>query len=268
MVAVSGVAILALIAAGNRNPLMFVALAGAIRFLKDVRVSGRPALRLGAVLLIGYAALVVMVSLSAWRGDIRDGTNTSLIGTVESTAGDPFSRLSAAGLDSFDGLVLSQRVDRRAAGVSRLYPLMIVGGFVPHQLWPAKPNWLSPQVTHVYANFPGASGIFLSGPAFGYILYGGIPGSILIYALLGALSAAAYRRLRAESFFFVLFSYFLFTFVLIGDSYTAFYALAVCLTYGGAVLATKALAAFAPRKAANPNSVDGRNLDGKVGNAW
>jgi hypothetical protein len=182
----------------------------------------------GAV-VIAYAGLTVAISLSEWRGDIRDGQPAPLFKIVADTSEDPFSRLTSGGLDTFDGLVLAQSVNGRSLGINWTDPDKAIISFVPYAIWPTKPQFFSPIVTRAYTRIGGKGGIFFSGPGYAYIVYRGTAGVIFVFLLLGLIAGFVFTRARIDSIFTAIWAYFFFRFFMAGDSFDAFHALGLVL---------------------------------------
>ena len=153
------------------------------------------------IVLAIYVGSVMLVSLSAWRGqrNIEGGGGLGLPEIVVLAAQDPFVHLQQQGLDTVDGLVLSTKVDRKLAGATVTDPLKTITGFIPHQIWPSKPPWLSElRSRRLYTNF-GAGGIFLSGPGYTLIVFGTAAAVPILFLLLGFFSERIFRRMTEPS---------------------------------------------------------------------
>ena len=101
-------------------------------------------------------------------------------------------------------------------------------GFIPHQIWPGKPQWLFTRVTQAYLNF-GAGGIFLSAPGYFLIVYGTVIAIPIAFLLLGVFSETMFRRMREPSIFTALLAYFFVRFFFAGDAFDAFHVIGLCL---------------------------------------
>ena len=146
---------------------------------------------------------------------------------------NPFGQLwEIGGLDTLDGLSLATKVNPDAVGASWSDPAKAVLGFIPHQLWPDKPEWLGSTVTQYYTAFE-AGGIFLSGPGYLLIVFRSKLGIALGFLLLGLMSEALFRRLRVVSIWTVLLAYFLLRFSFGGDAFDAFHVLGLALVVLG-----------------------------------
>jgi hypothetical protein len=213
-----------------RTPLIIVAAAAGIRYLygnADKKMSGRQII---VWVLSIYVGSVLIVALSTYRGqkNSSSGTNVTLVGNIVAAAGDPFAQLQTQGVDTIDGLILSTKVDRSYVGASWTDPDKIVLGFIPHQLWPSKPTWLSNTVTQAYLQF-GAGGIFLSGPGYVLIVFGSVVAIPIVFALLGAFSEYLFHRMREPSIWTALLVYLVVRFLFAGDAFDFFHVLGLCL---------------------------------------
>jgi hypothetical protein len=214
---------------GTRTPFILIGAALLLRFLRR-SASGPTTVRVGLVAVaVAYAALVSVVAISDWRGHVARGDDASIISSIEDSATNPFARLSRGGLDTLDGLILATKVDRDAVGASWTDPSKAVTTFVPRQFWPDKPSFLSSEVTQYYTNFGGNAGMFLSGPGYGIVAFGGVLGMAAFLVLLGALMACAFNRFPPASIPAVLCTYFLTRFFFAGDAFDAFHALGIGL---------------------------------------
>ncbi len=245
MVSISFVVLL--ITYGNRSPLLLIAAAVFARLLERQRTS--PA-RLGAIVVaatLGYAGLVGLVAVGAWRGEIIRGNEASLIGSVEDSARDPLARLTSAGVDTLDGLILSQYVDRDLVGASVTDPAKVLLGFIPHQVWADKPDWLSVTVAQNYLRF-GASGMFLSGPGYARLVFGGILGVFIVFWALGATAELLTRRIGMCGLGFVLLMYLLTRFPFGGDAFDLFHVAGLYLVVRAAWALQLGVALIAPAR--------------------
>ena len=96
---------------------------------------------------------------------------------------------------------------------------------MPYQIWPNKPEFLSPTVSHEYTMFGGNSGMFLSGPGYMYLIFGGLAGAILGFGLLGFMVGFGLRVLRDRPFWALFILYFLVRFLSGGDAFDGLYVL-------------------------------------------
>ena len=212
---------------GSRSPLLLVVMGLMMRLLFNPTV--RIKLRMILVVAgLGYALLGVTVALPVWRSGVARGVSTSFVNALVSSAGDPFVSLaSVGGLDTLDGLVLATKADPVVVGASWTDPARALTNLVPYQIWPDKPGWLGPAVTHAYLRFGGGAGIFLSGPGYAYLVFGGSAGVIAAFFILGSISRLAFGRLGASSLPSALYAYFILRFVFFGDSFDAFQTLSI-----------------------------------------
>ena len=225
--------VLLVLPGGTRTPLLIIGMAVVVRFMHQLAWKPiRPRALLAAALGLWLAA-TLLVGISEWRGNIRVGLQSSLSGEIERAAQNPFDKLWQGGLDTVDGLTLSTKVNRRDVDASWTDPAKIILGFIPHQLWPGKPEWLGTTVTQYYTNFE-AGGIFLSGPGYLLIIFGSTPAIAFGFFVLGFLSEAAFTRMRTPSMATTLLSYFLLRFFFAGDAFDAFHVLGLALVLLGA----------------------------------
>lgn len=214
-----------LVLAGNRSPLLLIFLAVALRFLFSLDSPLRTVRGVLAIATAGYLAAVTLVAISDWRGEIIRGQQASLAKSSTEALSNPLGKLGGAGLDSLDGLVLSTKVDRAVVGAHWTDPSKVVTGFIPHQLWPAKPNWLTIDVSRAYLRFQ-ASGMFLSGAGYSWLIWGGAIGTVLAFFLLGLGSSLIFSRQRATFGIGALLTiYFVVRFSFAGDAFDGFHAL-------------------------------------------
>jgi hypothetical protein len=210
------------IVSGTRTPLLVV---GVALVLAAATRLGRARLTkvLAILLVLAYVGSVVVVSLSEWRAQVATGQNASISQAVRSVAGDPFSQLATNGhLDTLDGLVLAMNVNRNRVHAQWWDPAKAVLNLVPYQLWPQKPPWLGAVVSHTYTDFGGNAGIFLSGPGYAWIVYGGLAGVLVVFLVVGAIGALAARMVRTSPVIGVLLTYFVFRFCFAGDAFDLF----------------------------------------------
>lgn len=214
-----------LIVAGNRSPLLLIFVAFVLRFVSTLRTPSRTFRVTILLAALAYLAATLAVAQSAWRGEVMRGNHMSLVTATSNALADPFASLGESGLDSLDGLILARQVDPRTVKASWTDPVKIVTGFVPHQLWPAKPEWLSGTVARTYLHY-GASGMFLSGAGYTTLIWGGAGGAILAFFLLGIWSS--WMLLKTRGAFTVrdlLVIYFLLRFTFAGDAFDGFHVL-------------------------------------------
>jgi hypothetical protein len=217
-----------LIAEGIRTPLLIIAAAAGVRYLYSTRTRRFGLREIVVIVLAIYVGSVMLVSLSAWRGQKNTGGTLGLPEIVVLAAQDPFVHLQQQGLDTVDGLILATKVDRKLAGAEVTDPLKSITGFIPHQIWPSKPPWLSAEITQLYTNF-GAGGIFLSGPGYTLIVFGTAAAVPILFLLLGFFSERIFRRMTEPSIWTALLAYFLVRFFYAGDAFDANHVLGLCL---------------------------------------
>jgi hypothetical protein len=228
LAAVSLAVLAFLIAEGIRTPLLIIAAAAGVRYLYSTRTRRFGLREIVIIVLAIYVGSVMLVSLSAWRGQKNTGGTLGLPEIVVLAAQDPFVHLQQQGLDTVDGLILATKVDRKLAGAKVTDPLKSVTGFIPHQIWPSKPPWLSAEITQLYTNF-GAGGIFLSGPGYTLIVFGTAAAVPILFLLLGFFSQRIFRRMTEPSIWTALLAYFLVRFFYAGDAFDANHVLGLCL---------------------------------------
>jgi hypothetical protein len=222
---------------GTRSYLLLIGTALLLRLLaRSARKPLRSALGVGVLI---YVAATLIVAVGQWRTDVALGNPASLSQSVSTAAENPFGHLAQGGVDTLDGLILATQVNRETVGASWTDPAKAVLGFIPHQIWPDKPNWLSADVSRDYTNIL-ASGIFLSGPGYALLVFDGPLGMAAAFFVLGLLSAMVYRRLDGESIGAVLLTYFFVRFFFGGDAFDAFYVLGLALTVGVAYALSRA----------------------------
>jgi hypothetical protein len=219
-----------ILVSGVRSPLILVAVAVVIRVVAD-GARNRRVLHSAAVIGITvYAGAVLAIAVSSWRGEVTRGHQSSLVAEVARAPANPFAELAErANIDTFDGLTLALQVDADSVGASWRDPLKIATGFVPRRFWPDKPEWLAVSVSRHYLGFKVHSGIFLSGPGYAHIVFGGVAGVVLAFLALGMVSGFAYSRIAPLSAEALLLSYFLLRFSFGGDSFDAFHVLGLLL---------------------------------------
>jgi hypothetical protein len=228
LAAVSLAVLAFLIAEGIRTPLLIIAAAAGVRYLYSTRTRRFGLREIVIIVLAIYVGSVMLVSLSAWRGQKNTGGTLGLPEIVVLAAQDPFVHLQQQGLDTVDGMILATKVDRKLAGAKVTDPLKSVTGFIPHQIWPSKPPWLSAEITQLYTNF-GAGGIFLSGPGYTLIVFGTAAAVPILFLLLGFFSQRIFRRMTEPSIWTALLAYFLVRFFYAGDAFDANHVLGLCL---------------------------------------
>ena len=120
-----------LIAEGIRTPLLIIAAAAGVRYLYSTRKRRFGLREIVVIVLAIYVGSVMLVSLSAWRGQKNTGGTLGLPEIVVLAAQDPFVHLQQQGLDTVDGLILATKVDRKLAGAKVTDPLKTVTGIHP-----------------------------------------------------------------------------------------------------------------------------------------
>jgi hypothetical protein len=211
---------------GTRSPLFLIGIAVAHRLIAGAARGRRPLARVALLALLVYLSAVVAIGVSAWRYEVSHGESASVATALADAATNPFHNLSSrAQLDSLEGLVLSMQVDRSKVGASWLDPTKALVNFVPRQFWPGKPQWLGPQVTQRYLDIGGNAGIFLSGPGYAWIVYGGVLGVIAAFLILGFSTQRLYLRRTLADGGALLLSYFCLRFFFGGDAFDLFQVL-------------------------------------------
>jgi hypothetical protein len=230
-----------LLSGGTRTPFLIVGSAYLLRLLLSASQSRNAGWRLlvGGIVFV-YIAAILVGGLSTWRGQRTAGHEASLVASLAGAARQPFAA-TGGGADSLDGLILAMKTDRTAVGAHWYDPSKAVLGFVPRKYWQGKPMWLSSTVTHQYTNFGSLAGIFLSGPGYAYVVFGGLLGMMLCYLGIGAAAQLALRQLAISSVGCLLLTYFLVRFTFGGDAFDAFNV----LTLLALVLLARGIAALA-----------------------
>lgn len=231
---------------GNRSPLLLIFLALALRYLGRLDTPGRTARSMIAIAVAAYLGATMLVAISTWRGEVIRGQESSLTRTAGEAIANPYVKLSGAGLDSLDGLILAMRIDGRTVGAKWTDPSKALTGFVPHQIWPAKPPWLSNTVARVHLRF-GASGMFLSGAGYAWLIWGGAIGAIATFLLLGLGSSYVLAASRgAFGLGSLLAVYFLVRFAFGGDAFDAFHVLGLAALTAAAATTAHVLRSLRP----------------------
>jgi len=182
-----------------------------------------------AGLVVLYFSLDIFVGLTSYRGQIASGQKVSFDQAFVEPLSDPTKNLvSSGGLDTFDGLVLAVNADRSAVGAKGSDPLKGILNLVPYQIWPNKPTFLSPVVTHYYTDFGGNAGIFLSGPGYAYLVWGGTVGIIAMWLLLGV-SIGKIWHSGSSSIVKIVALYGVLRFFVAGDAFDLSYTLNILL---------------------------------------
>lgn len=231
---VSGATLLFTLAyTGSRSGLLVVATALGVRWLQRIRSKG---LGIGALVgagALGYLAAVFIVGFRLWRDSVQQQGHGDLWTYLGDAAANPIGQLASQGaLDTFDGLVLSLNVNPEVVGATIFDPLRAIIGLIPSQVWPDKPGYLGPEVTHYYTDFGGQAGIFLSGPGYAYIVEGGVLGAVAFFAVLGVLFRVLSTRFWFSSAIFTIVLYTMIRFIVGGDSFDFQYGIALTLSLG------------------------------------
>ncbi len=244
-----------LVASGNsRSPLFLVGIAIALRAVGAARATRRPLRSVILLAALAYTAATFAIGVSAWRHDVLIGTPHSLGSSLVAAGADPVANFSSrTQLDSLEGLILSMQVDRHAVGASWTDPTKALINFVPRKLWPNKPEWLGPLVTHRYLNIGGNAGVFLSGPGYAYILYGGVVGVAGFFFALGLVTQLIGRRMRPGSTGALLSAYFCTRFFFGGDAFDLFTVLGLALLLWFVRALVRASSRLAPSKPPQPS---------------
>lgn len=236
---------------GSRSPLYLVGAAVAVRVIANARASSRPVRAIVLVAFLGYAAIVFAIGASNWRSNVVHHRPASVARQLESAAQNPFNKLTdRTQIDTFEGLILSLQVDRKAVGAHWDDPLKAVVNFMPRSIWPSKPAWLGTVVTHAYLNSGGTSGVFLSGPGYAYIVYGGIIGVIGVFLVLGATAQLLYTRFDPYSGGSLLLTYFCLRFFVAGDAFDLFNVLGLAVLLFAARQAAQVIRRLLPQRGA------------------
>ena len=119
------------------------------------------------IVLAIYVGSVMLVSLSAWRGqrNIEGGGGLGLPEIVVLAAQDPFAHLQEQGLDTVDGLVLSTKVDRKLVGADGHGPAQDHHRVHPSPDLAIQAALAGAQVTQAYTNFGARAASSYRAPA-------------------------------------------------------------------------------------------------------
>lgn len=233
----------------SRSGLLFVVVALGVRWLRRIRRQG---LGTGTVVGFGvmaYAVAVFIVGFAQWRTQYARTGSADLLYYLGQASLDPVRRLATEGsLDTFDGLVLSLNVDREVVGATVLDPLRGVLNLVPSQLWPNKPGYLAPEITHYYTDFGGQAGIFLSGPGYALIVAGGVVGACLFFAALAAGFTWLFARYYHSPVITTILLYTMLRFIVGGDSFDFQYGLTLVMSTLLGLLVVRGVRTFVPRR--------------------
>lgn len=225
---------------GARTPLLIIGAAVMVRILIQYGATRHPlryVLAMSAAIYIGAALLV---GISSWRGLAIQGLQPSIVEQVYLALPNPFGQLTNAGLDTLDGMTLSMAIHSDTVGASWTDPFKAFTNLIPSQIWPSKPEWLGAIVTHRFLNFGGRAGIFLSGPGYLFLIFGGPLGTAAGFLVIGFASALLLTRLRTPAILLSLVTYLLVRFFIGGDAFDIFHTLTLLI----ALLAASALTNF------------------------
>lgn len=226
--------------AQSRSPILILAIALAIRIIRGMsdgagnRTSGgrapvgrAPVGRVVALVCVAYVVIVFIVAFSAYRSDLMNYTAKPAADYVIGAAMNPVGELATVGaLDTFDGLTLARHVSPETMNASFTDPLKGITNIIPRQIWVDKPEFISARVTRTYTTFGGLSGIFLSGPGYLYLVWGGLPGVVLGFALIGVFGAAVSRS-HVSDVARLFFLYFLTRFIVAGEAFDIAYVMSM-----------------------------------------
>jgi hypothetical protein len=220
----------AIVPSAVRSPLLLIACACLIRVLLYVARSQTHLRTLIYIILVGYILASLFSALSVYRGELRQGRHVSIgsafVGQLQNAAISE----KVAGLDTLDGLLLSRKVQRSVIGANYFDPTKAVLGFVPTQIWPNKPGWLSVKIAHDYLDWK-VGGIFYSGQGWARIVFNGLLGMLAWFVGLGIAVGLAFRRQHARSMATVLWAYFIIRFTASGDSFNMFHTLMLATVF-------------------------------------
>lgn len=211
--------VLLLLQSTSRSPLLLVALAAVLRLLQMIALRRHVAVRVVGIGLLLYVGSSIAVGLASWRADVAAGGARPLASYVIQGADDPIAGLLGSGLDTLDGMLLSIKVDPQRVGATWYDPVEAITSLVPYELWPSKPPDLAATVTHTYTDFGGESGLFLSGPGYLYIIWGGPAGVALGFTAIGFVSERLLTRWRTPTAMAVIFAYGLTRFIFGGGAF-------------------------------------------------
>ena len=233
----------------SRSPLVVAGIAILVRLGYAASLRRMAGRALVGILLVVYLGSALAIAVSGWRGEIVRHQPASFLADFGDALKNPLGRLSGgvsasgsgvAGVDTLDGLVLAEHVDRGAVGASVFDPLKAVANLLPRQLWPSKPDWLSDVVTHYYTSFSSGSGIFLSGPGYLLIVTGSVWGAVVAFGLVGFAAEELVQTFATPSVWLVILCFCLMEFFFGGDAFVVFHALSLCID----VLAAWAIASL------------------------
>lgn len=214
---------------GTRTPLLLVGVVMALLLVRRITERRPRPLYVVAGLAAAYVGAVLSLAVGLWRGAIISGTSQGFTDALWSAAANPLA-VTAGGLDTLDGLILSAHVDGRVVGATVFDPLKGITNLIPYQIWPDKPDWLSATVTHYYLAFGGQAGIFLSGPGYVYIIGGPVAIAITFLAL-GFATSIALDRFSRNSMISLLVVYFFVRFSFGGDAFDVLHVMSLAIAY-------------------------------------
>jgi hypothetical protein len=224
----------AIIPSAVRSPLLLIACACVVRVLLYVAKSKTHLRTLLGMMLVAYVLASLFSALSVYRGELRNGKYVSIGSAFVSQLENAAVTEKVAGLDTLDGLLLSGKVQRKVVGVNYLEPTQALLGFIPSQIWPSKPDWLSVKIARDYLGWK-VGGIFYSGQGWARLVFNGLLGMLVWFVVLGIVVGFAFRRQSAQSMATVLWAYFIIRFTASGDSFNIFHTLVLALVFYGAV---------------------------------
>ncbi len=244
----AGATALAVYWTGARTPLLIIGAAVMVRILIQYGVTRHSLRYVLAMSAAVYIGAVLLVGISSWRGLTIQGLQPSIVEQVYLALPNPFGQLTNAGLDTLDGMTLSMAINPDTVGASWTDPFKAVTNLIPSQLWPSKPEWLGAIVTHRFLNFGGGAGIFLSGPGYLFLVFGGPLGTAAGFLVIGFGSARLLTRLRTPAILVALVAYLLFRFFVGGDAFDVFNTLTllIALVAAGAIASLLSYAAMLP----------------------
>ena len=220
-----------LVGGGIRTPLLIIGAAIVLRGVAFASKPGNTLRTLAPAVVVMYVGATLAVAMSAWRAAVVENPNASFTSAVVDATQNPFGALAAAGLDTLDGLILSTKVAPSAVAATWTDPGKAFLNLVPYQLWPDKPTFLGPMVTHRYTDIGGPAGIFLSGPGYFLIIFGGVPGMVLGCLCLGGMTEFFLRRWKVPSAAATIYCYFLIRMLFAGDAFDISNALQIALLF-------------------------------------
>lgn len=213
-----------IVLSGTRTPLIIVGVSLTARVVSQAFERRRFVKLVLVSLLAGYIGAAAIVAISVWRGQVAQGEGASLATIAAETSTNPFGKLAESGqLDTLDGLILARSIDPDMVDAHWWDPAKAVMNLVPYQIWPSKPEWLSATVSHSATNFGGGGGIFLSGPGYTSLIWGGVIGALIAFCGLGVLAARLMSSV--DGFAQAIAVYFFVRFTFAGDAFDLFHVL-------------------------------------------